>query len=74
MVNGLQSDALQEERARWILDLAASARKPKRKSKSGSSQLDFGGRPFRILMRLMKAKGEKKEFTFPADASSMLAS
>jgi hypothetical protein len=35
--------------------------------KSGSSQLDFGSRPFRILMRLMKAKVEKEKVHFPGE-------
>jgi hypothetical protein len=32
-------------------------RRDGRQEKSGISQLDFAGRLFRILMRLMKAKG-----------------
>ncbi len=41
------------------------ARKPKRKS--GSSQLDFASRPFRILTRLIKAKSEKETVHLPGE-------
>jgi hypothetical protein len=63
LVNGLQIDASQEERAHWILSWPLRAGQPKRKS--GISQLGFASRPFRILMRLIKAKGEKETVHLP---------
>jgi hypothetical protein len=37
------------------------------KRKSGTSPLDFGSRPFHILMRLMKAKVEEETVHFPGE-------
>jgi death on curing protein len=65
LVNGLQIDASQEERARWILTLAVPGRTAEEKVRDLAARLRRS--TSRIQMRLMKARGEEESVHFSGE-------